>query len=549
MTRRRRSTVPSPESFETDVVGFIDTHVQRNELDQPFRLVDHQREILRAAFAFDVHGRLGWDTMIWSTIKKEGKTTINAVVSTWWQYTQEAPNELVTLANDAEQAEARAFRSKRRIIEVNPPLAAHALVLDKARIVTANGSEDRALAHEYQGSAGANVGFSSWDELWAFTAENSTRLWEEHTSVPTRRNSLRFVTTYAGIESESKVLWPLYRQGVGPEEHPDGQGVKIHPTWPLYYNEMARLLVYWDHVPRMPWQSAKKIAAQAQGLRPGTVARFWRNEWSASASIFVTPELWDACTDRTHAPIVRQKALVVFVGVDAATKHDFCAMVMIARGADGTFVLIQYRLWKPQSGMPIDLELTVESTIFEWAANFTIGAIYCDPLQLAAIGSRVRRAGLPFTDFPQTVSGTTRMGQVLYDALQNRTLRVYPDEELRTQALNVQAIESPRGFRLAKVTSSRKIDLIAALTLAMIAACDSGDEGHVITEAEMAEMEYQEAKLLRRMGFDAPLSPYGGLDNLAVDTETMRPSSLGWDGYGDLGSMGYSNGPLDTDKG
>src|SRR6266850_382397 len=99
------------------------------------------------------------------------------------------------------------------------------------------------------------------------------------------------------------------------------------------------------------------------------------------------------------------------------------------------------------------------------------------------------------------------MGQVLYDALQNRTLRVYPDEELRTQALNVQAIESPRGFRLAKMTAGRKIDLVAALTLAMIAAVDSGEEGHVITEAEIAEMEYQEARVLRAAGFDVPRAP------------------------------------------
>jgi hypothetical protein len=280
--------------------------------------------------------------------------------------------------------------------------------------------------------------------------------------------------------------------------------VRIHKTLPLYYNEKARLLVYWDHVPRMPWQSAAKIAAQTQGLRPGTVARFWRNEWSASATVFVTPELLDGVTDRSHAPIARQKTLAVYVGVDAATRGDFCAMVMIARGHDGTFVLIQYRLWKPQPGQPIDLELTVERTIFQWAQDFTIGAIYCDPLQLASTGSRVRRAGLPFEDFPQTVAGTTRMGQVLYDALQNRTLRLYPDDELRTQMLNVQAIESPRGFRLAKVSSSRKIDLVAALTLAMIAALDAMPEGHIITAEEEAEMSRQEQRLMRAAGFEIP---------------------------------------------
>jgi len=549
MTKRRSRATPPPEAFETDFIGFVDTHVKVNELGKPFALFPYQREIFQVAFDFDVHGRLAWDTFCYSCIKKSGKSFLNALASTWWQFNAEAPNELYTMANDQEQAEGRTFWTKRRLIENNPSLFARAAVLDKSRIVTANASEDRALAHEYTGNAGANTGWSSWDELWGFTAENSRRLWEEFTPVPTRRNSVRFISTYAGIVNESKLLWELYVQGVGPEEHPDGLGVKIHASLPIYYNERARLLAYWDHSQeRLPWHTPAKIASSLGGLRPGTASRFWKNEWSASASIFITPELWDAVTDRTHAPIARQKTLVVYVGIDAATKHDYCAMVMIARGQDGTFVLIQYRLWKPQPGAPIDLELTVEQTIFEWAQDFTIGAILCDPLQLASIGSRARRAGLPFTDFPQTVSGTTRMGQILYDALQNRTLRVFPDEELRTQALNVQAIESPRGFRLAKITSGRKIDLVAALTMAMIAAVDSGEEGHVITEAEIAEMEYQEAKLLRTAGLDVPQAPWGGPDNIVVDHETERPSSLGWAGYGDLGPMGYSDGPLEDNR-
>ena len=42
---------------------FIDKLVKKNELGQPFRLMDHQREVLRLAFAFDQDGRLPWDTI------------------------------------------------------------------------------------------------------------------------------------------------------------------------------------------------------------------------------------------------------------------------------------------------------------------------------------------------------------------------------------------------------------------------------------------------------------------------------------------------------
>ena len=45
-------------------ITFIDKLVKKNELGQPFRLSDHQREVLRLAFAFDKDGRLPWDTII-----------------------------------------------------------------------------------------------------------------------------------------------------------------------------------------------------------------------------------------------------------------------------------------------------------------------------------------------------------------------------------------------------------------------------------------------------------------------------------------------------
>jgi hypothetical protein len=54
------------------------------------------------------------------------------------------------------------------------------------------------------------------------------------------------------------------------------------------------------------------------------------------------------------------------------------------------------------------------------------------------------------------------MGQVLFELLKGRNLRLYHDEELRQQGMNTVAIETPRGFRIAKEKASRKIDAIVA---------------------------------------------------------------------------------------
>lgn len=92
-------------------INFIDRLVKKNELGQDFTLMDHQREILRLAFAFDSDGRLPWDTILYSCIKKSGKTTLNGALTLAWAFLQEAPNELLVLANDLEQTLARVFKT------------------------------------------------------------------------------------------------------------------------------------------------------------------------------------------------------------------------------------------------------------------------------------------------------------------------------------------------------------------------------------------------------------------------------------------------------
>jgi hypothetical protein len=230
--------------YPTDPVAFIDDCLPLNERGQPWRLQPHQRAVLARAFAFDKAGRLPYDTIVYSAPKKSGKTTINAALTVWWAYTQESPNELLVIANDLEQAQGRVFASLVRLIQGNPALARSATITAKA-IELSNGSRIIVLASEYAGAAGSNHGLTSWDELWGYTSESSRRLWEELTPVPTRRNSVRFITTYAGWEGESELLRDLYKLGVGPEEHPEGQGERCSPKLPLYANQDARLLVYW----------------------------------------------------------------------------------------------------------------------------------------------------------------------------------------------------------------------------------------------------------------------------------------------------------------
>jgi phage terminase large subunit-like protein len=458
--------------YPRDPVAFIDDLVKKNELGQPFRLLGHQREILRLAFAFDSDGRLPYDTIIYSCPKKSGKTTLNAAVTLWWAFTQEAPNEILIIANDLEQAQGRVFKAIAGIIQHNPELARSAEVQAK-QIILSNGTTIIALASEYAGAAGSNHGLTSWDELWGYSSESSRRLWEELTPVPTRKNSIRFITTYAGWENESALLSDLYKQGVGKDEYHEGRGERIHPNLPIYINKESRLFVYWDHEPRMPWQTKAYYDSQRRTLRPGTYLRLHENRWATAESTFITPELWDPCVDPGLSPLLPTNEHQIFVGVDAGIKHDNAAVVAV-RWDDDKLALVSHRIWRPTPTEPLDLEGTIEEHLRELHDRYSVAEILCDPYQLHRSITTLQGAGLPIKEFPQSTVNTTRMGQVLFDLLNGKNLRIYSAGDLRQQALNTVAIEGSRGFRIAKEKTSKKIDAIVALAMACISAVEVG---------------------------------------------------------------------------
>src|SRR5262245_17542251 len=457
-------------------ITFIDRLVKKNELGMDFRLIDHQREVLKLAFAFDNDGRLLWDTILYSCIKKSGKTTLNGALTLAWGFTQEAPNEILILANDLEQTLARVFKTMEGIIQYNPELQREAEVQSKT-IYFANGTTATAISGDYAGAAGSNHGFISYDELWGYTSESSMRLWEELTPVPTRRNSIRFISTYAGFEGESKLLWDLYKTVVSKDEHPEGQGERLHPDLPVYANREARIFAYWDHEPRMPWQTPEYYASQKKTLRPGTYQRLHNNHWATAEETFITAEMWDPCVNHAHHP-----ALInldpLYVGVDVGIKHDNAARVAVKWNESGDkLILVSHRIWKPSPSQPLDLETTVEEDLRELNHQNEVVEAYADPYQFHRSMITLQAAGVPIREYSQTQANCTLMGQTLFDLLSGLNLVLYPSDELREQALSTVAVENPRGSRIAKDRRSKKTGPIAAL--AMAAVCAMAHRGEI----------------------------------------------------------------------
>jgi phage terminase large subunit-like protein len=77
-------------------------------------------------------------------------------------------------------------------------------------------------------------------------------------------------------------------------------------------------------------------------------------------------------------------------------------------------------------------------------------------------------------EYPQTVPNLTAASQNLYELIKAQSITVYPDDEIRLAISRAVAVESTRGWRIAKDKQSHKIDIVVALAMAALGAVRKG---------------------------------------------------------------------------
>jgi hypothetical protein len=285
---------------------------------------------------------------------------------------------------------------------------------------------------------------------------------------PTRQAACRLTVTYAGFSGESVLLEELHKRGMAQPE--------VAPN--LYAGD--GLLMAWHHEPIAPWQTGRWLAEMRRSLRPNQFLRMIENRFVTAESSFVDMAKWDSCVDPGLTPIFADRDLPAFVAVDASVKHDSTAIVAVTPLPDGRLRLVTHRIFQPSPKEPLDFEAAVEATLIELCSRFAVRRILCDPYQMVATAQRLQKRGLPIREFPQTVPNLTEASQGLYELIESRSLVLYPDAAMRLAASRAIAIETTRGWRIAKEKQSHKIDVIVALGMAAHAALDAARFEQVI---------------------------------------------------------------------
>lgn len=334
--------------------------------------------------------------------------------------------------------------------------------------------------------------------------EGGLRLWAEMTPVPTRKNSLRFVSTYAGFSSVSTLLESIYQTNVQ-------ERYRIDSEYAIYENK--RNLTLWEHRGLCPWHTDEYYESQRANMRLSDFNRLHRNEWTAGEE-GIPPEMWDAAEEAGKrigydSPPLSDKETILAVGIDAAYKKDRAAVVTCFK-KNGKIFLGPRRWWQPTGDKNLDLEATIESYVLELDKKFTVHSCIYDPYQFVRSASALEKQGIKMIEFPQSQDRTIKMTGHLLDLLQAGNLILYPDIELRKEAHMVAIKSTERGRRFIKDKSNKKIDSIIALAMAALEAEEIPETGFSLADQMM----------VLRFGVNVPLPK-----NRAEIEEAMRSKS------------------------
>jgi phage terminase large subunit-like protein len=195
------------------------------------------------------------------------------------------------------------------------------------------------------------------------------------------------------------------------------------------------------------------------------------NRFTSNEAAFIDMAEWRKCIDPNAGPLAADRTLPVWVGVDASVKRDSTAVVAVTwdRGRNKVR-LIAHRIFQPSTKEPLDFEETIERTIRELCQRFKVRAVYYDPYQMMAVAQRLQKAGAPMREYAQSTPNLTACGSNLFDLIKGGNLIVYPDNALQLAISRAVAVETPRGWRIAKEKSAHKIDVVVALAMASYAA-------------------------------------------------------------------------------
>jgi len=281
---------------------------------------------------------------------------------------------------------------------------------------------------------------------------------------------LRIVDSYAGFEQESELLADVWKRGES--------GERINDEWPIYLQGQQLSYIHQGQDAQTrcwrgdPAQHKAYYQEQRETLRANTYRRLHLNEWVSSESVFILPELWEACIDPDLRPLPAGGPEWVAVGLDLAIRpgsaHDNAALVGLY-GAGDKIATAFVKVWESRARREnLRISEVVEPALLQIAQRANLLAICLDPWQGYDLAQRLETRGLPVIIVPQSHRARGASDTLLWQMARAGDLRLLDVPELRNAAVGAAAKELSDGkLFITKGSTRSRVDVLVAMSIAL----------------------------------------------------------------------------------
>jgi phage terminase large subunit-like protein len=300
--------------FAPDYKDNIIKYLQEQYYHEPVILEAWQKQrIFEPLFSLNDEGLRKYSLAVIGLPKKNSKSCMASMVANFFLFQDEPHGEIILTANSKEQSSWIIFDKLKKSIQMNKRQLKEVKIYEDVIEVKKTGTIARVIAPNYKTGSGTNPSLVIWDELWAMELDRERKFWDELTTVPTRKNPLTLVVSYAGFD-ELSLLYELYKKGLARTD--------------------KEMFFIWSHRNLASWVTKKYLDKQRERLRPNTYLRLHECRWTSSESAFVSADQWDSCIDPNLRPILSGFKGQLSVGIDIGYSHDSSSVVGVYREGD-----------------------------------------------------------------------------------------------------------------------------------------------------------------------------------------------------------------------
>lgn len=461
-----------------EAYGVITKDSVAGKAGTPLILRDWQKELIYHVFAGDDEGYRHRINLI-GLPRKSGKSAVASLMGVYSLIMGKVKGgaEIYSVAAEKEQARI-VFGDAKRIIEASEELTAYTKLYRDAIEVPSTNSVYRVLSAENLTKEGLNPSFVLFDELHA---QKNRELFDVMSLAMGARGSLASMVciTTAGLKNDN-----TGQPSIANQLYEYGKAQTIDQTDPSFFMSWWEAPADADHRLESTWAMANpglgdissiEDFRSAVRITPEAEFRTKRcNQWVNTKNTWLPAGVWENLGKEDEVALLPTDEYVI--GFDGSWKNDSTSVVVVVmpREEGDAFRVFRANSWEKDFMLDDDSWVVDKQEVANWVIDFFRANPGCrelaaDPTYWQDEMMQWAEAGIPVSEYPNTISRTVPATSKLYEAIMAGKIIHNNDPLLNKHMENcILKMDSKGGSRLTKDyrNPTLKIDNAIALMMA-----------------------------------------------------------------------------------